>query len=42
MRKIVKKGKTGKIISYELTDKERKKSLEKLIKVAYRIASRRR
>jgi len=36
----IKKTKTGKLISYKLTDKERERSREKLIELAREIASR--
>lgn len=36
----IKKTKTGKLIIYTLTDKQREKSMERLIKVAHEIASR--
>ena len=38
----IKKTKTGKLISYKLTDKEREKSMEKLIELVRGIASRKR
>lgn len=36
----IKKTKTGKLISYRLTDKEREKSMKRLIELAHKISSR--
>jgi len=41
-KKKIKKTKTGKLISYRLTDKQREKSMERLIKLAHEIDSRKR
>ncbi len=36
----IKRTKTGKLISYKLTEKQREKSMDRLIKVAHEMASR--
>lgn len=41
-RKKVTKSKTGKFVRYELSEKERERSMERLVKLAHEIASRKR
>ena len=38
----IRKAKTGKLISYRLSDKQREKSMERLVKLAHEISSRKR